>query len=145
MFVSKPSLPLFFFSKPSPLDVPFVLFICRFLQLGENMGKQASPHFQPGKGYNFLHNVQASPPSDSATLEGEEQRRRRAADWILTSHLSQVRSAVAEGEREGGRFGVWKKDGVLSSVWVGWWYIWGPTVQPCKCPGKIDGPSWNPL
>ena len=36
---------------------------------------------------------------------GEEQRRRRAADWILTSHLRQVSRAVAQGEREGGRYG----------------------------------------
>ena len=147
MFVSKPSLSLSFFSKPSPLDVPFVLFICRFLQLGENMGKQASPHFQPGKGYNFLHNVQASPPSDSATPPHSKEKSsgddERLIGYLRAISAKSVVQSLKENEKEAG--GVWKKDGVLSSVWVGWWYIWGPTVQPCKCPGKIDGPSWNPL
>ena len=51
--------------------------------------------------FRSLHpwNFQASPAT------GEEHRRRRAADWILTSHLSQVSRAVAQGEREGGGYG----------------------------------------
>lgn len=92
-----------------------------FLQLG---GRQkSSPKCSTGK--KTKHDVfNGKLPGLTPTLEGEEQRRRRAADWILTSHLSQVRSAVAEGEREGGwrRF---EKDGFFLSVWVWWWYIMG--------------------
>ena len=62
------------------------------------------------KAMDFLHNFQAPTPK-----KGEEQRRRRAADWILTSNLRQVSSAVAQGEREGGRYEI-KMVGIVGIV-----------------------------
>lgn len=105
-----------------------------FLQLG---GRQkSSPKCSTGK-KNETRRFQRETSRPQPTLEGEEQRRRRAADWILTSHLSQVRSAVAEGEREGG-WRVLKK--IVFFVGMGMMVVYygEPTVQPCcLCPEKL--------